>query len=710
MCIRRNWSAFDRAAFERDLAASELSVSSSTDVDWLYSQYDNCITAILDEHAPLKRSVIRNRPYALWFDNECTLAKREVRKLETILRRTESPICYRDWRTRMAGYRKLLYTKQQSFWSTRISAAAGNSRQLWKSLKPLFKPPTSNEHVFPADTFAQYFKDKVDLVRSGSAGSPIPPVMVPATEHLSTFKHVTAEDVSQLLRRCPARQSSLDPLPTWLIKEAADTMSPILAKMINASLLSSTFPGNHKHAVVTPIVKKMGLDAAELANYRPISNLTFASKLLERTVAGQIREYLDEHDLFPPLQSAYRPKHSTETALLKVLDDAYVAADDGKVMLVVLLDFSAAFDTVDHDIAMSKLHEGFGFDGMVEDWFRSYLEDRSFVVKIGEMTSSTIKLDCSFPQGSTLGPLLYVLYAAELKEVAERHDVFFHGFADDSQLGKSMRLTELRTGKQAMIDCVMDIKRWSHSHRLKLNAAKSEVIWIGTSQQLSRLSDADKELVFPDGTRLSASTSVRNLGVQIDEKLKMDAQVMSCCRSCYYHMRRIRQVRHLLSPSSLRALVVAFVLGRIDYCNSLYAGCSKTVLQRLQRVQDSAARLVHGASRLETAMPLIRELHWLPVPSRIQYKLSMLMYDVFHGVAPGYLVNLCRPCGDARLRSTSRGQYVVPFSRLSFGQRSFRTTGPRAWNSLPDHVRTAPSRTIFASRLKTHLYTLAYLP
>ena len=139
-------------------------------------------------------------------------------------------------------------------------------------------------------------------------------------------------------------------------------------------------------------------------------------------------------------------------------------------------------------------------------------------------------------------------------------------------------------------------------------------------------------------------------------------------------------------------------------------GCSKTVLQRLQRVQDAAARLVHGASRLETAMPLIRELHWLPVPSRIQYKLSMLMYDVFHGVAPGYLVNLCRPCGDARLRSTSRGQYVVPFSRLSFGQRSFRTTGPRAWNSLPDHVRTAPSRTIFASRLKTHLYTLAYLP
>ena len=158
-------------------------------------------------------------------------------------------ICYRDWRTRMAGYRKLLYTKQQSFWSTRISAAAGNSRQLWKSLKPLFTPPTSNEHVFPADTFAQYFKDKVDLVRSGSAGSPIPPVMVPATEHLSTFKHVTAEDVSQLLRRCPAKQSSLDPLPTWLIKEAADTMSPILAKMINASLLSSTFPGNHKHAV-----------------------------------------------------------------------------------------------------------------------------------------------------------------------------------------------------------------------------------------------------------------------------------------------------------------------------------------------------------------------------------------------------------------------------------------------------------------------------
>ena len=181
-----------------------------------------------------------------------------------------------------------------------------------------------------------------------------------------------------------------------------------------------------------------------------------------------------------------------------------------------------------------------------------------------------------------------------------------------------------------------------------------------------------------------------------------------CRRSCYYHMRRIRQVRHLLDSSSLRALVVAFVLGRIDYCNSLYAGCTQTVLQGLQRVQSTAARLLTGSGRLESAVPLMRELHWLPVSSRIRYKLCTLMYDVVHGTAPGYLVDLCRPCGDRRLRSGLRGDYFVPFSRLSMTQKSFRFSGPRAWNSLPSNVRDAPSRTAFANRLKTHLFKLAY--
>ena len=175
------------------------------------------------------------------------------------------------------------------------------------------------------------------------------------------------------------------------------------------------------------------------------------------------------------------------------------------------------------------------------------------------MCHANCQLSGLFPQGSTLGPLLYVLYAAELRLVSERHGVSFHGFADDSQLSESMRVGEIQAVKQAMIDCVMAIKHWSHSHRLKLNASKSEVIWIGTSQQLAHQTEDDKQLVLPDGTTITASTSVRNLGVQIDENLRMDEQVAMCRRSCYYHMRSIRQVRHLLNSSSLRALVVTFV-------------------------------------------------------------------------------------------------------------------------------------------------------
>ena len=141
-------------------------------------------------------------------------------------------------------------------------------------------------------------------------------------------------------------------MPTWLVKSLPNIFTTILTKLVNASLVSSQFPTAHKHALVTLIQKKPSLDPAQLSNYRPMSNLSFVSKLLERSVASQILSYFSTNDLFPPLQSAYKPRHSTETPLLKITNDALIAADQGIVTVVVLLDYSVAFDTADHAVAL----------------------------------------------------------------------------------------------------------------------------------------------------------------------------------------------------------------------------------------------------------------------------------------------------------------------------------------------------------------------
>ena len=212
--------------------------------------------------------------------------------------------------------------------------------------------------------------------------------------------------------------------------------------------------------------------------------------------------------------------------------------------------------------------------------------------------------------------LIPSFYAAELQDIVSRHGISFHGFADDSQLSKSMFVSNIQTSKRAMLDCIADVEAWCRYRGLKLNADKSEVLWLGTRQQIAKLSPADKDLVLPTGT-LSAANNARNLGVIIDENLTFDMHARACSRACFYHLRRIRQVCPFLDVPATRQLVQAFVTLRLDYCNALFANSTIAVRQRLQRIQNSVVRLIRAQPAYTRSAPLLQSLHWLPVDKRL---------------------------------------------------------------------------------------------
>ena len=214
--------------------------------------------------------------------------------------------------------------------------------------------------------------------------------------------------------------------------------------------------------------------------------------------------------------------------------------------------------------------------------------------------------------------LKFVVYAAHLHTVTSGRSVKLHSFADDTQLYKHTTIGNVQQAKHDMIGAINDINRWSQS--LKLNAQKSEVIWLGTRQQLAKLSQDDMTLQLPDGLLISQST-VRNLGVQLDSELGFDVQARHCVKSCYYHLRRISQIKRYVDQDCLRSLVHAFVTSRLDYCNSLYAHCNVSARQRLQRVQNRATRAVLNVPPRTPSLHLLRQLHWLPIEARISYKL-----------------------------------------------------------------------------------------
>ena len=448
--------------------------------------------------------------------------------------------------------------------------------------------------------------------------------------------------------------------------------------MCNQSLLEGRLPLSQRHATITPIIKKPGLDCEDVKNYRPISNLTYMSKFVERLVCKQVTSFLEENNLLPRHQSGFRARHSTETAVLKVMSDILAAADDGRVTLLGLLDMSAAFDTVDHHILLQRLESSFGLTGTVLSWLASFLTGRTQQVIFNGMTSIVAALSSGVPQGSVLGPLLFLLYTADIPVIASDHDLGVHCYADDGQLYVSERPGNAGSVISKVTACIAEIDNWMSSNRLKLNSEKTQFIWLGSCQQLQKVSVESIDLA---GSTLTFQSSVNDLGVLIDGQLTMREHVQRVCRTSFYQLRQLSVIRSSLSMKTCTALVHAFVTSRLDYCNSLLYGINKELMNRLESVLRSAARLVMKKRKFDPISEDIRNtLHWLPVRQRIEFKLGILTFKCLHGDAPSYLTeSLSKVAVNPALqahRSATRGDLVVPRTRtVKMGPQEFFCLG-----------------------------------
>ena len=291
----------------------------------------------------------------------------------------------------------------------------------------------------------------------------------------SNFELLSKDSVKKLVLGVPMKSCSLDPVPTKVVKECLDELVPLLTVIINQSLQSGVFPDVWKEALVTPTLKKCGSDLA-FKNFRPISNLQFVSKLVERAAADQLQSHLVKNNLFPTLQSAYRPNHSTETALLKIKNDILMNMDKQHATLLILLDLSAAFDTVDHQILLNRLRTDFGVSGKVLDWFASYLSNRSQKVTVDGVLSDWFGIDFGVPQGSCLGPLLFVIYSSKLFNIVNRHLPNVHAYADDTQLYLAFKPGNYANETAAVSSiqsCIRDLQIWMLMDKLKLNPEKT---------------------------------------------------------------------------------------------------------------------------------------------------------------------------------------------------------------------------------------------
>ena len=724
------WRGRDYRHVNLDLFKSDLhaAITSHDDnisdgVDDLLQQFEHSVSATLDIHAPVVSRTRKSKKSQPWFDDETLCLRRKRRALE------------RKWRLSGLEIDKQIYTSQinnvkQHIRNAKVAYydAALNNADAKTTFQVLHSLTESSDRKLPdrkndeilCNGFVEFFEEKIQKVVGFTRSKvtiegivmPTLPAAPPALQSLNSLCSTDAEELQAIIKSRPMKCCPLDVLPTWLLKTTLTATLSTLVNIVNASLITGTFPKQFKTALVTPLLKKASLDQNELGNYRPISNLAFIGKLIEHVVLKRLNQHMTTNNLHDKMQSAYKQHHSTETALMRVQHDIVRNLDSGRCVMLVLLDTSAAFDTINIDILLNTLGSRFNIGGTALDWFRSYLTGRSQCVTVGSSSSITTLIYHGVPQGSVLGPVMFNMYTTSIADICMKNHVLFHRFADDTQLYVSynpMMSDELENAKQLIIQCIAEIRAWMLLHQLKLNNEKTEFIVLQSPHNLRVYGSPSLEL---PGLTLTSTDAVRNLGCYFDRHMQLDRLVSSYCSSAYYHLRLISRIRHLLTRDACHAAIRCLVLSRLDYCNGLLGGLNNGLTNRLQQAQNSAARVINRVRRRDHVTPILRSLHWLPIKMRVTFKICTCMYKILHGLAPDYLnCAIARNAPTRALRSASDTTLLaVTVPRRTVGRCSFTVAGPTMWNSLPKSVRTTETLAAFRKQLKTHLFRSHYLP
>ena len=678
------------------------------DLDNAYDRLLEDLKEMLDRHAPCMTREMTIRPDTRWMTDTILDAKREKRKCERVWRNTQLQVHLEAYKRKRDELTNLIQNARMRYEEGRVTACGNDQKALFRLTKSLIQSEQPTCQLTSAEMSA-FFDDKITKIK---ASLPAPETAISPdsfddrTEaRLPSFSPVSVKEVEMIIKKSASKSCELDPWPTWLLKRHLPLLVNNIANIINASLSNNHVPTQMKQALVRPTLKKPSLDPSEAQSYRPVSNLSFISKILEKVVCTQLTKYLDANQLHHPFQSAYRTRHSVETALIKVQSDIASALDSKKHVVLVMLDLSAAFDTVDHHILLQRMRVRFGLGDDAIKWMTSYLDKRIQKVKVGSSVSPGTIMKCGIPQGSVLGPIMFSMYITPLQDIARKFHVHTHQYADDCQLYVEF-MTAAEESKQKIEQCVNSISGWMAANRLKLNETKTELVIFSPPTITPPLIINTIRVVE---TEIAPVDNVKDLGFYLQKHLNAERQVNALCSSTYYQIANIASIRKCLSQASAEKLIHAFISSRLDFCNALYVGLPMHLLKKMQRIQYAAARILTRTSRRQHMMPVLQQLHWLPIKQRIDYKVATIVWKCIHGEAPTYLSEMISEYVPPRnLRSESERRLSEWVPRTTLGKRSFRHAAPCVWNKLPTALRNENSYEAFKQSLKTVLFNIAF--
>ena len=412
-------------------------------------------------------------------------------------------------------------------------------------------------------------------------------------------------------------------IPTKILKEFSQHLISPLTTIVNKSLEEGTFPKLLKSASVCPIFKKN--DKTKCANYRPISLLSNISKVFERIMYNRIENFLDDFDVIYKLQFGFRKKYSTNHALLSIVEQIRSNLDNKAFSCGVIVDLEKAFDTVNHKILLGKL-DHYGIRGNANKWVNSYLTNRTQCVNTNGFTSEYLNVSCGVPQGSILGPLLFIIYINDMHKAFDKCMV--HHFADDTNLLFSHKNPKII--KKVMNNELRFLFEWLCANRLSLNVGKTEFILF----RPPRIKLESRIVLTLNHTKIHASYKIKYLGLLLDDRLTWKAHICELSKKLSRSVGMLFKIRDFCPKSVLRSLYFSIFNSHLSYGLPAWGNADKLYLEKINLIQKKAIRAITFADFNDHTSPLLKELKILSLSDLYQYQLSSLMWDLDHNLLP----------------------------------------------------------------------------
>ncbi len=590
----------------------------------------------------------------------------------------------------------LINAAEKSYYSERIKSLSGNLRKTWKLIGDLTGRVQRDDIVDSFTVNGVTITDKREVVDKLNVyfvnigcqlAASIPPSHVHFSSYLKqsymnsfVFFPTNASEVINIASAFQNKRSfGFDNIPVNVMKLSISYIAEVLAVIINCSLDTGIFPDTLKVARVCPIFKSG--EKNDFQNYRPISVLPSFSKIFEKVVQSRLLSYLYSNNILCNNQFGFRKNHSSYMALIELYDKISLAIDNKEFAIGIFIDLSKAFDTLDHNILIKKL-EHYGIRGKALDWFRSYLFNRKQCVSLNGVMSDYKSITYGVPQGSILGPLLFILYINDIVNCSE-HFIFIL-FADDTNLFFSCKnILHLSNTVNLELD---NLSAWFRSNKLSLNIKKTSYILFG-----SKHFNAFEPLnVSIDGQLLERVECTKFLGVFIDEKLNWKKHIDHVASKISKGLCALGRVRNIVPTKSLLMLYYALIYPYLTYCNIVWGSAYASTLTKLVSLQNRAIRLITRSPFRSSCNPLYFSLNLLKIIDIVKFQTVQFMFKIKHNLLPSSSLRLFSVYDPQRIHDTRKKPYfLIEGCRTIVRENSVNVAGPKLWDSLPRYIQDA---------------------